>query len=119
MKSLSKKIDFVSDDFLLKGILHLPDIKNPPLVVGSHGLEGSKESAKQTVLSRLLIENHIAFFRFDHRGCGESQGEFIKQTSLKKRTIDYLNAVKHTLDLGITSRNIAVFGSSMGGGNLY
>jgi len=98
-----------------KGILHLPDIKNPPLVVGSHGLEGSKESAKQTVLSRLLVENHIAFFRFDHRGCGESQGEFIKETSLEKRTIDYLKAVKHTLDLGITSRNIAVFGSSMGG----
>ena len=115
MKSLSQKIHFISDGFMLKGILHLPDTKNPPLVVGSHGLEGSKESAKQTVLSRLLVENHIAFFRFDHRGCGESQGVFIKETSLEKRTIDYLNAVQHTLDLGITSRNIAVFGSSMGG----
>ncbi len=115
MKNLPQKINFISDGLMLKGILHLPDTHNPPLVVGSHGLEGSKESAKQKVLSRILVLNNIAFFRFDHRGCGESQGEFIKETSLEKRTIDYLNAVKCVLDLGITSSNIAVFGSSMGG----
>jgi uncharacterized protein len=115
MKSLSQKINFTSQGFVLKGLLHLPETKNPPLVVGSHGLEGSKESAKQEVLSKLLVKHNIAFFRFDHRGCGESEGEFIKETSLEKRTIDFLNAVKHILELKKTSRNIAVFGSSMGG----
>ncbi len=115
MKTLSQKINFISEGLMLKGILHLPDIKNPPLVVGSHGLEGSKESAKQKVLSRILVKNNIAFFRFDHRGCGESEGDFIKETSLEKRTIDYLNAVQHILDLEKTSRDIAMFGSSMGG----
>ena len=115
MKSLSHNSNFISQGYVLKGVLHLPDRNNPPLVVGSHGLEGSKESAKQKVLARLLVQNSIAFFRFDHRGCGKSEGNFIKETSLEKRTIDYLNAVKHALDLGITSRNIAVFGSSMGG----
>jgi len=66
-------------------------------------------------LAKLLVQNNIAFFRFDHRGCGESQGDFIKDTSLEKRTNDYINAVKHILSLEKTSRNIAVFGSSMGG----
>ena len=114
MKS-SHDIEFISRGFSLKGILHLPKVKNPPLVVGSHGLEGSKESAKQQVLANLLVQNNMAFFRFDHRGCGESQGDFIKDTSLEKRTIDFITATQHVLDLGKTSRNLAVFGSSMGG----
>ncbi|MCP4023634.1 MAG: damage-inducible protein CinA, partial [Desulfobacteraceae bacterium] len=71
----------------------MPDIENPPFVVGSHGLEGSKESAKQKVLSRILPENGIAFFRFDHRGCGQSSGDFLKDTSLEKRATDFINAV--------------------------
>jgi alpha-beta hydrolase superfamily lysophospholipase len=115
MKKTIHNIEFKSQGFRLKGVLHLPGIKNPPLVVGSHGLEGSKESAKQTVLSDLLVQNNIAFFRFDHRGCGDSQGEFIKDTSLEKRTIDFIHAVEHILALKKTSRNLAVFGSSMGG----
>ena len=115
MKKSAINIEFISRGFSLKGILHLPGIKNPPLVVGSHGLEGSKTSAKQKVLSRLLVRNNIAFFRFDHRGCGESQGDFIKDTSLEKRTCDFINAVKHILSLKKTSQNLAVFGSSLGG----
>ena len=115
MKSIEQKINFLSESFRLQGVLHLPDIKNPPLVVGSHGLEGSKESAKQQILSKLLVKNNIAFFRFDHRGCGNSEGEFIKETSLEKRTTDFLNAVKHILDLEKTSRDLSIFGSSMGG----
>ena len=108
-------IEFFSRGFLLKGVLHLPGIEHPPLVVGSHGLEGSKLSAKQMVLSKLLVQNNMAFFRFDHRGCGDSQGDFVSDTSLEKRTIDYIAAVKHVLDLGKTSRDLGVFGSSMGG----
>ena len=115
METCSQEIDFISQGFSLKGVLHLPQVKQPPLVVGSHGLEGSKESAKQKVLSKLLVQNNIAFFRFDHRGCGESQGDFIKDTSLEKRTVDFINAVKHILSLKKTSRDIAIFGSSMGG----
>ncbi|MCP3940070.1 MAG: prolyl oligopeptidase family serine peptidase [Desulfobacteraceae bacterium] len=115
MKTILKKIDFQVDGLTLKGELHLPEIHNPPLVVGSHGLEGSKSSAKQMVLSRLLPGKGIAFFKFDHRGCGESQGNFLTQTSLKKRTQDYIGAVRHILDLNLTSHKLAIFGSSMGG----
>lgn len=115
MEKTAHDIEFISQGFLLKGVLHLPRVQNPPLVVGSHGLEGSKTSAKQKVLAKHLVKNQIAFFRFDHRGCGESQGDFIKDTSLEKRTIDYINAVKHIIHLKKTSHNLAVFGSSMGG----
>ncbi len=115
MKRIIKNIDFQVDSLTLKGVLHLPQTCNPPLVVGSHGLEGSKSSAKQMVLTRLLPENGIAFFRFDHRGCGESQGNFLKDTSLEKRTQDYLTAIRHILDLNLTSKNLGLFGSSMGG----
>lgn len=101
---------------ILVGELHLPqNTPNPPVVVGSHGLEGSRSSAKQAVLSRLLPENGLGFFRFDHRGCGQSQGNFLTDTSLEKRTRDYLGAVQTLLDLNLTSPRIGLFGSSMGG----
>jgi len=115
METRIQNIDFTSQGFKLKGVLHLPGRENPPLVVGSHGLEGTKESAKQKILAKLLVRHQVAFFRFDHRGCGESQGDFIAETSLEKRTLDYLAAVHHVLGLKKTSRDIALFGSSMGG----
>ena len=110
-----KKIEFQVEGLLLKGELHLPKIINPPLVVGSHGLEGSKSSAKQMVLARLLPAKGVAFFRFDHRGCGQSQGDFLTDTSLEKRTQDYLMAVQCIMNLNLTSRKLGLFGSSMGG----
>ncbi len=115
MKLRSEHIEFNSQDFVLKGVLHLPVKSNPPLVVGSHGLEGSKESAKQKVLSRILPENDIAFFRFDHRGCGQSSGDFLTETSLEKRSTDFVNAVKQVISLKKTSSKLALFGSSLGG----
>ena len=115
METRIQHIDFTSQGFLLRGVLHLPGRKNPPLVVGSHGLEGTKDSAKQKIIAKLLVQYQVAFFRFDHRGCGESQGDFITETSLEKRTLDYLAAVNHVLSLKKTSRDIALFGSSMGG----
>jgi alpha-beta hydrolase superfamily lysophospholipase len=115
MKIRQKKFDFQVEGLTLKGDLHLPETKTPPLVVGSHGLEGTKASAKQMVLSRLLPANGMAFFRFDHRGCGQSQGNFLTETSLEKRTQDYLTAVQHILDLNLTSKDLGLFGSSMGG----
>ena len=115
MKKRVLNIDFNSDGFTLKGVLHLPAVENPPLVIGSHGLEGTKNSAKQMVLARQLPDLGIAFFRFDHRGCGQSQGEFLTDTSLEKRTRDLVRALEHLLSLNLTDNRIALFGSSMGG----
>jgi alpha-beta hydrolase superfamily lysophospholipase len=115
MENVEMKVEFESEGLILSGLLHLPANERPDLVVGSHGLEGSKESAKQKVLSKILVQNNIAFFRFDHRGCGESEGDFIKETTLEKRTLDFVAAIEHLKTLDLTSSNLALFGSSMGG----
>lgn len=99
----------------LRGVLHLPDTPNPPVVIGSHGLEGSMDSAKQRVLADLLPGLGIAFLRFDHRGCGQSQGRFERDTSLDLRARDLVAATIHVLSLGLTSGRLALFGSSLGG----
>jgi alpha-beta hydrolase superfamily lysophospholipase len=115
MKKNTYDIVFRSDGFKLKGRLHLPGTDKPPLVVGSHGLEGSMESAKQKVMANILVRHGIAFFRFDHRGCGRSQGNFETDTSLEKRTEDLVSAVTHVMGLEKTNRKLALFGSSLGG----
>ncbi len=119
MKISKKKIEFYADNLLIKGILHLPDTKtwghNPPIVIGSHGLEGTKNSAKQTILSKLLPEQGIGFFRFDHRGCGDSEGDFLKDTSVVNRASDFINAVQYLLENESISNKIGIFGSSLGG----
>lgn len=115
MKHVTESITFKCNNLLLKGVLHLPETENPPLVAGSHGLEGSKDSAKQITLSRLLPENGISFFRFDHRGCGQSQGYFTEETSIEKRAQDLVAAIQHLKKLGRTSGGTALFGSSLGG----
>ncbi len=120
MNRQSIEVKFTSDNKVLQGMLHLPDREicqnsSPMLVVGSHGLEGSMESAKQQLLSRVLPANGFAFLRFDHRGCGSSEGDFVTETSLAKRVEDILDAIDHTLALKLTSRQIFLFGSSLGG----
>ncbi|OQY00862.1 MAG: hypothetical protein B6I26_06205 [Desulfobacteraceae bacterium 4572_130] len=115
MKTYIKKIEFISKNKIIKGVLHLPQTKNPPLVIGSHGLEGSKNSAKQITLANLLPKSNIAFFRFDHTGCGESDGDFETHTSLNIRVNDLINCIDHILSLNLTNNKIALFGNSFGG----
>lgn len=135
METITKKIEFPSENKIIRGILHLPgqgthpllksDVKlgksnsvkyeKPCIVIGSHGLEGSKESEKQVALAKALLMEGIAFLRFDHRGCGESDGDFQTDTSLDKRANDMINAVEYVLSLNLTNKKIALFGSSLGG----
>jgi alpha-beta hydrolase superfamily lysophospholipase len=114
MKSICKKISFLSENFLLKGTLHIPSDERGPVVIGSHGLLSSGNSPKQIELARRCNEFGIAFFRFDHRGCGESEGVFKEVTSLDARCVDIQNAVETVHRHGYDSR-IGLFGSSMGG----
>jgi len=112
--TICKKIEFLSEGFILRGILHLPSTEHPPVVIGSHGLLSSSESPKQIELARQCNAFGIAFFRFDHRGCGESQGDFAKVTSLGARSKDLLSAVGLMRESADTANHIGLFGSSMG-----
>jgi alpha-beta hydrolase superfamily lysophospholipase len=110
-----EEIIFESGNFLLKGCLHLPPDARPALVIGSHGLFSDKNSPKQIQLAQQCNRNGIAFFRFDHRGCGESVAPFEEVTSLDGRCADLTaaaNMLKARKDL---DARIGLFGSSMGG----
>ena len=113
--SACRKITFSADGFLLRGTLHLPKVSHPPVVIGSHGLISSSKSPKQLELARQCNANNIAYFRFDHRGCGESEGKFQNVTSLKARKNDILSAIKMIQLNPETGNQIGIFGSSMGG----
>ncbi|MBW2193825.1 MAG: alpha/beta hydrolase, partial [Deltaproteobacteria bacterium] len=110
-----REIPFLSDGFLLKGFLHLPDAARPPVVIGSHGLLSTGTSPKQIKLAEQCNRLGIGFFRFDHRGCGLSEGVFRAVNSFDARCSDLLNAVEMIQARNDTGNRIGLFGSSMGG----
>jgi uncharacterized protein len=110
-----KSITFSSNGFTLKGTLHLPAAEHPPVVVGSHGLFSSGSSPKQIALAKRCNACGIAFFRFDHRGCGKSDGIFQDVTTLEARCNDMISAIKTIQNRKDTGNRIGLFGSSMGG----
>ena len=106
-------INFKSDGFILHGLLHIPaDSVLPPVVIGSHGLFSTSESPKQVALAKECNDNGIAFFRFDHRGCGASEGDFKEVTSLKGRSDDILNALDIIRERHDIGEKTGLFGSS-------
>lgn len=109
------EISFYSDGFRLNGVLHLPAEKNPPVVIGSHGLASDGNSPKQIELAQACTRMGMAYFRFHHRGCGTSEGYFPEVTSLENRKHDLLDAVKTILCREDIGDRLALFGSSMGG----
>lgn len=109
------KIPFISDSYTLNGTLHMPDCQHPPVVVGSHGLASNGDSPKQIELAEACNQYGIAYFRFDHRGCGKSDGIFQEVTSLENRRTDLIRAVETIIGREDTGNRLALFGSSMGG----
>jgi len=108
-------IQFTADGFQLKGTLHLPAADNPPVVIGCHGLLSDRSSPKQIALAEACNALGLAFFRFDHRGCGESAGRLEAVTSLEGRASDLLHAIRMLESRPGLGKQIGLFGSSMGG----
>jgi alpha-beta hydrolase superfamily lysophospholipase len=108
-------VTFSSDGLRLQGTLHLPGRRRPNVIVGSHGLYSSGESPKQAELARRCSRMGIAYLRFDHRGCGRSEGRFEDVTTLAGRCRDIVDAVaflRRDFSLGA---ELGLFGSSLGG----
>jgi hypothetical protein len=110
-----KEIYFSSGELMLKGFLHLPQNNLPPVVIGSHGLVSSKDSPKQIELARRCNAAGMAYFRFDHRGCGDSQGRFEDVTTLNGRSMDLRQAIRVLMLRRELKKQVALFGSSFGG----
>ncbi|MDL2329041.1 alpha/beta hydrolase [Desulfosarcina sp. OttesenSCG-928-A07] len=116
MKTTTRNVSVDADGLILSGILHLPSCTPLALIVGCHGLMADKTSPKQIDLARQCAEKEMAYFRFDHRGCGESEGDFETDTTLEGRTTDLLAVVRELP--AIMDREdipIGLFGSSLGG----
>lgn len=115
LTNLEQSISFVADGLKLSGVLHLPSREPLAVVVGCHGLMADKHSPKQIELARGCTAVGMAYFRFDHRGCGESEGDFEIDTTLENRKSDLMAAVhaaKHTFGKNMP---LGLFGSSLGG----
>ena len=108
-------VEFKSDGHALAGTLHRPKASAAPIVIGCHGLMANRNSPKQVKLAQACCRQGIGYFRFDHRGCGESQGEFNRVTSLAGRRQDLLDAIRFVRSLDACNGHIGLFGSSMGG----
>lgn len=109
------QIDFMADGFQLIGTLYQPSMRTNRIVIGCHGLLSDRTSPKQMDLARRCIAMDIAYLAFDHRGCGQSNGDFEKVTTLAARRRDLLAAttfIQTETDLG---PRLGLFGSSMGG----
>jgi len=113
--AIVEEILFSSDEFLLKGYLHRPAQTRPPFVIGSHGLFSDKNSPKQIELAQHCNQRNMAYFRFDHRACGESKAPLNMITSLETRCTDLKAAAKMLKSRGDLGDHMGLFGSSMGG----
>ncbi len=109
------QVTFDSDGFQLTGTLHLPLNSSPPIVIGCHGLLSNSASPKQIALADHCNTVGLAYFRFDHRGCGTSQGDLKKDTSFQGRCSDLGFALKKIQSSGLVNDRIGLFGSSLGG----
>jgi uncharacterized protein len=108
-------IPFKADGLTLVGSLHLPDAENASFIIGCHGLAANRNSPKQIDLARTCNEHGLAYFRFDHRGCGDSQGDFVDATTLEARCRDLDQAVKTISAHSAVNSMAGLFGSSFGG----
>jgi alpha-beta hydrolase superfamily lysophospholipase len=108
-------IRFISDDHQLVGDLHIPDTGRAPVVIGCHGLLANRQSPKQITLAAALNNLGLAYLRFDHRGCGDSQGTWDSRTLLADRCRDLYHAILTMQSHSAISAVAGLFGSSFGG----
>jgi dipeptidyl aminopeptidase/acylaminoacyl peptidase len=109
-----EKVSFKSEGNKISGILHLPEGKNPPCVIASHGLLSSKDSEKYTAIGQRLSQKGIAMLRFDFRGIGESEGR-LKDDTVSRRIADLDSAIPFVRSYPGMGNRIGLLGSSLGG----
>ena len=110
----TEKIVFMSEGMKIAGVLHLPDVKNPPCVIASHGLLSSKNSEKYIALAERMSEEGMAMLRFDFRGMGESEGRE-EDNTISKKIADLSAAIDFIRSYPGLGNRIGLMGSSLGG----
>jgi fermentation-respiration switch protein FrsA (DUF1100 family) len=104
----------ISEGKKIYGILHLPRNPSPPCVIASHGLFSSKESEKLVEIGEFFSAQGIAVIRYDHQGCGESEGD-LSATTASARIKDLEAIFDLAIHHPLLGDPIGLLGSSMGG----
>jgi alpha-beta hydrolase superfamily lysophospholipase len=104
----------ISEGKKIYGILHLPRNPRPSCVICSHGLFSSKDSEKFVQIGDTFSDQGIAVIRYDHQGCGESEGE-LSATTTSSRLKDLKAIVDLAADHPLLGDRLGLLGSSMGG----
>ncbi len=111
-------VTFMSEGCKLFGMLHLPlGVEKAPLVVICHGFGGEKTGKFRiyTTMSELLSKAGIASLRFDFRGCGDSEGDWLDMT-IGSEVDDVMRALEVVDSLkSIDHSRLGILGKSMGG----
>ncbi|MGQ0809977.1 MAG: alpha/beta hydrolase [Nitrospiraceae bacterium] len=96
----------------VSAVLTTPPSGPDRVAVLCHGFLSSKNSTTNKTLTRMLLEHHIATFRFDFFGQGESEGPFEQITPTLA-----VGQVMAALDLMAAKgyRRMGLVGSSFGG----
>ncbi|MGB9692515.1 MAG: alpha/beta hydrolase family protein [Candidatus Sumerlaeaceae bacterium] len=113
-----KLVVFASGGFELAGFWDMPERDGPcPGVLCCHGFTGHHVEARRLYsrLARMLADRGVAVFRFDHRGCGDSSGDFIDFTP--KGLLEDLQAATRQFiaEPRLDQQRLAVVGYSLGG----
>ena len=114
---MERAVRFPSGDLELAGVLHLPESAGDarlPCFVVLHGFGSNKDATNVRGPVEMLNDWGYAAFRFDMRGCGESDGEFgrvicLEQVADTRAAIDLLQAQPE-----LDPERIGVLGSSFG-----
>jgi uncharacterized protein len=96
----------------VSSILTIPDGGTDKISILCHGFLSSKTSSTNKALTRMLVGQSIATFRFDFFGQGESEGPF-EQITVSLAVEQTQRAVDLMRELGY--RRIGLMGSSFGG----
>ncbi len=108
-----RRVEFLSKDKRLVGVFHpMKGEEEGPCVITCHGLYSYKDSEKYIEIAK-RFSNYFSVFRFDFRGCGESEGDKIRD--LQNRIEDLRAAIDLIKNQPSVDSNIGLFGSSMGG----
>jgi uncharacterized protein len=110
----TERVSFNSEGQRVAGILHLPEEKNPPCVIASHGLLSSKDSEKYIAMGETLSQKGMAMLRFDFRGIGESDEKWEDDT-VSRRIADLRSAIDFVRSRSGLGGRIGLLGSSLGG----
>ena len=104
-----------TDEGILRGMFHRPDLKKFPVVIMFHGFTASRLGPRFAFvrLARQLEKLGIGSIRFDFLGSGESDGDFKDMTYMKecKQAMYIIEDIKKLDEVS----EIYLLGHSMGG----